>query len=67
MLFRSRDNQGRPAVYLGDGAYAAFDGVDFEVYTSDGISVTNRVVLDFAALQHLVNFAAACGSEGRRE
>lgn len=42
-----------PKVYLGDGAYARFDGFAVWVTTEDGISVQNEVCLEpetFAAL-----------------
>lgn len=45
--------------YLGDGAYVAITAWgDIELFTTDGITVTNRVVLDrqmFALLTRLVN------------
>lgn len=57
-----RDSEGRPAVYLGDGAYACFDGIQLQVYASDGLRITNRVFIDFDALQRLLHFALACGA-----
>ncbi len=48
-------------VYLGDGAYVAFNGFDFELYTSIGVSVQDRVVLEPQALQTLVRFAQQLG------
>lgn len=32
--------------YLGDGAYVEFDGFSVHLTTEDGISTTNRVVLE---------------------
>ena len=32
--------------YLGDGLYASWDGEQLELYTSNGIEVTNRVYLN---------------------
>lgn len=37
--------------YLGDGAYAGFDGHHVVLYTHDGVRETNRVCLDPATLQ----------------
>jgi hypothetical protein len=39
--------------YLGDGVYASFDGYQFWLKTSDGVTITNEIALDthvFAAL-----------------
>ena len=33
-------------LYLGDGAYAAFDGLDVELTTDNGHRVTNRICLE---------------------
>jgi hypothetical protein len=33
-------------VYLGDGVYAQFENGDLILTTEDGISVTNRIVLE---------------------
>ena len=32
--------------YIGDGVYIYFNGVDFVLYTSDGINETNKIVLE---------------------
>lgn len=32
--------------YLGDGVYADFDGCNITLTTEDGISTTNRIVLE---------------------
>ena len=48
--------------YLGDGCYVSFDGYALELTTEDGISVTNRVVLEpevYAALVRFVERARA--------
>lgn len=40
-------------IYLGDGVYAEFDGDSITLTTENGISVTNRIVLEpdvYAAL-----------------
>ena len=45
--------------YLGDGAYVGLDPHtgDIVVYTTDGIHVTNRVVLDAFAVRRLLHWA----------
>lgn len=45
-------------VYLGDGAYAGWDGQELTVFTSDGINRKNEVVLDEVAVRVLLNFLA---------
>lgn len=47
------------ADYLGDGAYVAYSGYDFAVFTSDGISVQNVVFLDGTGLACLKRFVEA--------
>ena len=48
-------------VYLGDGAYAEFDGYAVVLTTENGIAVTNTVVLEPEALIALVRFARRLG------
>ncbi len=48
-------------VYLGDGAYAEFQGYEILVTTENGIKTTNTVVLDPAALRTLIEFAKTHG------
>ncbi len=43
-------------VYLGDGAYAEFDGYDVVLTTENGIEETNRIVLDPDVLSALLRF-----------
>lgn len=43
-------------VYLGDGAYASWDGYYIKVTTEDGLSVTNTVVLDNDGVNNLLRF-----------
>lgn len=43
-------------IYLGDGAYASFDGYGFELTTSDGIRVTNRIYLEPDVLFTLMRY-----------
>jgi hypothetical protein len=44
-----------PEVYLGDGAYASWDGSELTLWTSDGISKTNTIYLDELAIGRLVD------------
>jgi hypothetical protein len=48
-------------VYLGDGAYAEFDGYSIRLYTSDGINETNNVILEPELVLALQNFAQSHG------
>jgi hypothetical protein len=45
-----------PKTYLGDGAYADFDGYAIVVTTEDGVSVTNRIVFENDVYENLVKF-----------
>ncbi len=54
------NEDGHETVYLGDGAYVAFDGFGFNVYT-DRDGVKHWVQLDPPALQALVTFAQTLG------
>lgn len=56
-----RDQEGNRAEYLGDGAYASFDGDSVHVYTSDGRSIQNRVVLGIDELRALHRFLGSLG------
>ena len=42
--------------YLGDGVYAAFDGFQIRLWTTDGISETNVIFLDPEVQVELVRF-----------
>ena len=42
--------------YLGDGLYAKFEGQDLVLYTSNGVEVTNTVVLEPSVLKALFAF-----------
>lgn len=44
------------AEYIGDGAYARFDGFQIEVFTTDGIRVLNTVFLDDRTFEALVRY-----------
>lgn len=46
-------------IYLGDGCYADFDGYAIELTTEDGISVTNRIVLEPHIYDTLVKYYKA--------
>ena len=46
--------------YLGDGAYAGFDGYQIWVYTFDGLGTTNQVALEPSVFKALQAFAARC-------
>jgi hypothetical protein len=45
-------------VYLGDGAYAQFDGYAVVLTTENGIETTNRIVLEPEVWEALANFVA---------
>jgi hypothetical protein len=42
--------------YLGDGLYVKWEGPDLVLYTSNGIEVTNTVVLEPSVLKALMAF-----------
>lgn len=44
----SNENKSSPIqkTYLGDGVYAWFDGFNYVLQTSDGIRVTNEIVME---------------------
>lgn len=42
--------------YLGDGLYAKFEGPALVLYTSNGIEVTNTVVLEPQVLKALMDY-----------
>ena len=45
-------------VYLGDGCYVEFDGYGLVLTTENGISETNRIVLEPEVYRALVEFVA---------
>ena len=49
----------RQKQYIGDGVYVEFDGYDIVLTTEDGISVTNRIVLEFEVLASLLAYVTA--------
>ena len=46
-------------IYIGDGAYAEFDGYSIVLTTENGISVQNRIVLEPEVWRNLKNWVAA--------
>lgn len=48
-----------PKVYLGDGAFAAFDGFSIILTTSDGLEDTNTIYLEPNAWATLEEFVAS--------
>lgn len=42
--------------YLGDGVYAWFDGYQTWIWTSNGITDSDRIAIDDATLRSLNNF-----------
>lgn len=42
--------------YIGDGVYADFDGYGIVLTTEDGISVTNRIVVEPEVYDSLMQF-----------
>ncbi len=48
------------SIYVGDGIYAKWiSSSDFELMTSDGISITNRIVIDLYNFEHIKTFVNA--------
>ena len=48
-----------PKRYIGDGVYVDFDGYALVLTTEDGISVTNRIVLEPEVYSGLKGFVAS--------
>lgn len=46
-----------PQTYLGDGAYMEYHSGEFILFTFDGISRSNEIVLDYSMLQLALSFA----------
>ncbi len=53
--------------YLGDGVYAEFDGFAINLTTEDGISTTNRIVLEPQVMAALESFVETLKSNARAE
>lgn len=49
--------------YIGDGVYAEFDGYSIVLTTENGISVTNRIVLEPEVYEALTTYAADLRAE----
>lgn len=56
-----------PTTYLGDGAYAEYDGYSIWIYTSNGEEETNRICLEPNVYENLVDFVALCVSDKKRK
>ena len=48
--------EGEYKVYLGDGAYADFDGYQVWVTTSDGISATNEIAFEPQVMERFIAY-----------
>jgi hypothetical protein len=44
------------ATYLGDGLFAQFDGSQYEIYASNGLSKTNRVFMEPSVLRAFMRY-----------
>ncbi len=53
--------------YLGDGAYVAFDGFALVLTTEDGVSVTNRIVLEPAIYEALRRYVETLQASPRTQ
>lgn len=42
--------------YLGDGAYVGMRGVDVDLWTTDGVRVTNQIVLEPSVLRVFIDW-----------
>ena len=51
--------------YLGDGVYAEFDGFAINLTTEDGVSTTNRIVLEPQVIGALESFIETLKSNAR--
>ena len=56
-------NGSQKPTYLGDGVYACFDGYQVWIWTSDGISESERIALEPETLRSLNNYARRCREE----
>ena len=52
-------------VYLGDGAYADFDGYGIILTTEDGISIQNTIYLEPEVLNSLLKYTHSLSTEGK--
>lgn len=51
--------------YIGDGVYAEFDGYHIWLYTSNGVTDSDRIALEPEVLANLNNFAAQLREENQ--
>ncbi len=51
--------------YLGDGVYVDYDGINYILTTEDGISVTNRIVLEPLVYLALITYANTLSRDPR--
>jgi hypothetical protein len=42
--------------YLGDAVYVSFDGYQLWLCTSNGLTITNKIALEPAVYENLLNF-----------
>lgn len=49
--------------YLGDGLYAAFDGLMVRIFATDGVTITNVVYLEPEVLNAFMRFAQTLRSK----
>lgn len=47
----------RDHVYLSDGVYAAYDGFQIWIWTSDGVRESEKIAIDPITLSRLKDFA----------
>lgn len=45
-----------PTEFLGDGLFVSYDGYQYRLYASNGISVTNEVFLEPSVLQNFLHY-----------
>jgi hypothetical protein len=58
--------KGSAPAYLGDGVYAEHDGWALVLTTSDGMSVTNRIVLESEVYATLLRYVASLNDRNRK-
>lgn len=46
--------------YLGDGVYATFDGYQIYIWTSNGITESERIALEVHTMNLLIEYAKYC-------
>jgi hypothetical protein len=53
--------------YIGDAVYADYDGYSIVLTTEDGISASNRIVLEPQVFRDLVRYAETLSERLKRE